>query len=211
MNLKQLHQVIDAALREVLTNEGFRHTAPGTWNRRRGEELNVIELQKRSSENLFCVNLGIHYAFLPKAGMAAPLDDADRISILDCDLKLRLTQQATLNDQWWPMEASSAEQVADLVRSRGLPIFDSYRLDGPIAAMDAHTVESGHASLLATMTDVGACLLLARMHEHLGNQDKAGAAADLGLKLAGRMAVSPKRALRDISERSKRSPSSEVS
>lgn len=115
-------------------------------------------------------------------------------------MKLRLTDQDTAKDQWWPIVASSVDQVADLVCSRGLPIFDSYRLEGPIAGMDGKNIESGNPGLLASITKVRACLHLARMHERLGNRDKSVKTATIGVKLAG-MAVGPKKALKDILKR----------
>jgi hypothetical protein len=199
MNFDELQQAADAAMSEALTSAGFRRTAAGTWNRRRDDELNVIQLQEHSTEKSFCVNLGVHYTFLPQAGTEAPLD-GDQIEVPDCELKLRLTDQAAVKDLWWPIAASSVDQVADLVCSRGLPIFDSYRLDGPIVGIDGKSIESGNPGLLASITKVRACLLLARMHERLGNRDKSIETATIGVKLAG-MAVGPKKALKDILKR----------
>lgn len=199
MNFVGLQHAADAAMSETLTRAGFRRTASGTWNRRKDDELNVIQLQEHSTEESFCVNLGIHYTFLPRAGTDAPLD-GDKIGVPDCELKLRLTDRATIKDQWWPIAASSVDQVADLVYSRGLPIFDLYRLDGPITGIDGNNIERGNPGLLASITKVRACLLLARMHERLGNRDKSAEAATIGVKLAG-MAIGPKKALKDILKR----------
>ena len=199
MNFEELQQNTDAAIAAFLTSAGFRRTAVGTWNRRRGDELNVIQLQPHSSEKTFCVNLGIHYAFLPKAGTEAGLD-GNQIDVPDCEFKFRLTDRDALKDQWWPIAASSVDQIAELLRSRGLPLFDLYQLDGPIAALDGKCIENGNAGLLSSITKVRACLLLARMHEQLGNRDKAFETASVGIKLAG-MAVGPKKALKDIVKR----------
>lgn len=196
MTFNELQQVADAAMREALNGAGFRRAAAGTWNRRKGDELNVLQLQKHSGNELFCVNLGVHFTFLPKAGTEAPLD-GDHIEFPDCELKLRLTDRASARDQWWPIAVSSVDQLTDLVYSRGLPILDSYRLDGPIAALDGASIEQGRSGLLSSITKVRACLLLSRVHERLGNHDKCVEAARIGLTLAG-MAAGPKKALKDI-------------
>ena len=112
-------------------------------------------------------------------------------------MKLRLTDQTVDNDQWWPIATSSIDQVVKLVSRRALPVFDSYRIDGPVAAMSGEDVENGHLGLLASMTKVRACLLLARLQERLGNRDKCIEAATVGLRVAG-MAVGPKKALKEI-------------
>ena len=145
------------------------------------------------------MNLGIHYTFLPKAGTEAPLG-GDVIEFFDCEVKLRLTAQSAEKDQWWPLAFESLNEIANLMRNRGLPIFDSYRLDGPIAEMEARDIEDGNPGLLSSLTKVRACLLLARMHERLGNHNKCMEFVKTGIKLAG-MAVGPKKALKDILKR----------
>src|SRR5690606_15772339 len=95
---------------------------------------------------------------------------------------------------------SSIAQVADLVRNRGLLVFEYYRLDRSIATMDINSIENGNLGILDSMTKIRACLLLARMHEHLGNYNKCIEVATFGLKIAG-MAVGPKKAIKDILKR----------
>jgi hypothetical protein len=199
MNFEELEQAVDAAMGQALTNAGFHRVSAGLWNRRRGDELNVIQLQDHSSEPTFSVNLGMHYAFLPRTGTESPLD-GDQLEAPDCELKFRLTDRDAVNDQWWPISVTSVGQVAALIDSRVLPVFDSYRLDGPIAALEGKCVENGNAAPLASMTKVRACLLLARMYEHSGHRDKSIEAATIGIKLAG-MAVGPKKALKEILKR----------
>jgi hypothetical protein len=200
MKFAELKKAEDAAMGESLKGSGFRRIAAGTWSRRRGDELNLIQLQPHSVEQSFCVNLGVHYTFLPKAGTEAPLD-RDQIDIHDCEVKLRLTDASGTRDQWWPMSSSGVDAVAGVVMGRGMQLFHAYRLDGPIAAMDGKDIERGEPGLLGSLTKVRACLLLARLHEHAGNHDRCVETATIGLKLAG-LAVGPKKALRDILKRS---------
>ena len=199
MNFTELQQAADAAMNQTLTGAGFRRTAPGIWTRRRGHDLNVVQFQKQSAAETFCVNLGVHYGFLPQAGTEAPLE-GDKLKLPDCELKLRLTDQPSDKDQWWPISEASAAKVAELMIGLGLRVFEAYRADGELSTMDAKSIESGNPGLLASMTKVRACLLLARLHEQLGNREKCVEAATIGVKLAG-MAVGPKKALKDILKR----------
>ena len=202
MDFKELRQILDVTVSEALTGEGFRRTSAGTWSRRRGDELNVIQLQEHSIEKTFCVNLGVHYIFLPKAGVEAPLDD-ENIEIFDCELKFRLTDYDGVNDQWWMIAASSVERVAQLIYKRGLFVFDLYKLDGPISKMDGKDIEGDNPGLLASITKVRACLLLSRMYEHLGNYNKCIEVAEVGVRLAG-MAVGPRKVLKNILRRAEK-------
>ena len=174
---------------------GFQEVSPGLWNRRNGDELHVVEVQKHRADARFCVNLGVHFAFLPVAGTEAALKGL--LSSSDCELKLRLTGQPADQDAWWPMDDGGVTDVAALLPDQATAVFHRYRLDGPLATLDATSVERGTTGLLDSMTRVRACLLLARMHERLGNLDKCVEAASAGLRLAG-MAVGPKKALKDI-------------
>ena len=199
MNFTDFLTKADAVLQQPLSNADFRCTSAGTWNRQSDCDLNVVWLQKHSSENSFCVNLGVHYTFLPKSGTEAPLG-SEAIEVPDCEIKLRLTVQDAVKDQWWPLTLESVREVAALMTGRGLAVFDWYRLAGPIAKMEAKDIESGSLGLLASLTKVRACLLLARMHERLGSREQCIEAATVGLRLAG-MAVGPKKALKDILKR----------
>ena len=196
MTFSELQQAADAAMHEILSTEGFRRTVPGTWNRRSGHELSVVQLQKQGAAEIFCVNLGIHYGFLPKAGTEA-LVEADKIELADCEVKLRLTERPADSDQWWPISKTSIDQVANLMLRRGLSVFDAYRVDGELSAMDAKCIECGNPGILASITKVRACLLLARLHEQLGNKGQCIEAAAIGVRLAGK-AIGPKKALKDI-------------
>lgn len=199
MNFTDLLTEADAILQQPLNSAEFHRVNAGTWNRRSVDDLNVIWLQKNSLAESFCVNLGVHYTFLTKAGTEVP-PGGGVLELPDCEIKLRLTAQAAVKDQWWPLNSESVREIVDLIQSRGLAIFDSYRLAGPIAKMEAKDVEGGHLGLLSSLTKVRACLLLAQMHEHLGNREKCIEAATIGVRLAG-MAVGPKKALKEILKR----------
>jgi hypothetical protein len=199
MNFIEFSTDLDAALQPGLVAAGFRRVSTGKWNRRRGQEINVIWIQKHSVESSSCVNLGIHYAFLPKAGTEREIT-GEALEQPDCEIKLRLASDASKKDQWWPLSKQAIDEICRLIVDRGLAIFDTYKLDAGISELDAKQIESGTPILLSSLTKVRACLLLARLHEHAGNSDKCIEAAILGLKLAG-IAVGPKKMLKDILNR----------
>lgn len=199
MNFTDFLSAADTILQQALGSAGFRQENAETWIRQNGDELNVVWLQKHSSKPSFCVNLGVHYAFLPVVGTEIPIIGG-RIEQPDCEIKLRLTSDPLVKDQWWLIAPENANEVGQLLVIRGLPIFDAYRLDGSISVIDPKDVEIGNPNLLSSLTKVRACLLLARLHERCGNREKCIEAATAGIKLAGR-AVGPKVALKDILKR----------
>lgn len=82
MNFTEFLSRVDNTLQQSLGAAGFGRSGAGTWNRCRGEELNVVWFQKHSSEASFCVNLGFHFVFLPKAGTEAPLSIVAKVRAL---------------------------------------------------------------------------------------------------------------------------------
>ena len=189
----------DEALLSSVGSVGFRRTSGGKWNRRTGDELHAIWLQKHSTDPAFCVNLGVHYSFLEKAG-SSERPSGDKIDQTECRIMFRLTANPSARDQWWPLTEQGISEVSDLLVSRGLAMFDSYSLAGPISSIDVKEVEAGATGLLSGFTKVGACLLLANIHEHFGNREKSIEAATCGLKHVG-MKVGAKKALKDILKR----------
>lgn len=196
MNFKELQKVVDIVMGKDLMAAGFQWISAGTWSRNCGDELNVVQLQKHSTKEEFCVNLGVYYAFLPKSGIEAPLDSRN-IELLDCELKFRLTDQDIIKDQWWPIIQSSVDEIVEIMNRRGFQVFDLFRLDGPIAKINVESIENGDYGLLSSLTNVRACLLLARIHQYLGNRDACIQFAQMGIRAAGR-AVGPRKALMDI-------------
>lgn len=67
--------------------------------------------------------------------------------------------------------------------------------------LDPERIKNGDSGILSPITPARACLLLARLHEHINNRDKCIQAATIGLQMASPMAVGPKVALKEILNR----------
>lgn len=199
MNDTDFFNEADQVLSTSAGSAGFRRTSKGKWNRRKGDELQAIWIQKHSKEPSFCVNLGVHYSFLEKTG-STELPHGDEIDQTECRIMFRLTDDPSKRDQWWPLNELGIREASDLLEMRGFALLDSYGLSGPISSIDVTEIESGAPSLLSGFTKVGACLLLANIHEYLGDREKCVEAATCGLKHVG-MKVGAKKALKDILKR----------
>lgn len=196
MNALEFLSCADALLQTILGDVGFQRVEAGEWNRRRGEEIHVVWIQKHSTEASVCVNLGVHFSFLPKVGSeSCPLNEG--VKLPDCEIKVRLTEDSNARDQWWPISNDSVQRIAALIGSRGLVVLDAYQLGGGIESISVRDVEAGRLGPLLGMTRVRACLFLARLHQHLGNRVTCIEIAEFGIKIAG-VAVGPKVALRQI-------------
>jgi hypothetical protein len=199
MDFQSFVNLMDKALSVEVMGLGFRSTRHGSWSRKIDERIDVISFQKHSSQELFCVNIGIHYSFVPKVA-STELPDGDNITQSECVVMLRLTEKDLDADQWWSMEADSIYAVCGLIKSKAMSLFDRYQLDGPISSIQSDEIEAEKNALLAMQTKVSSFLLLATIHEYLGNREQSIRFAQTGIRYAG-MAVGPKKALKDILKR----------
>jgi len=161
-----------------------------------GHEVNVIWIQKHSSEPKICVNLGIHYDFLPKLG-TTELPDNCKIELPDCEIKVRLTPATSQNDYWWLVGNKAVDEIANLIEDRAEKFFDRYNVGGEIVRITPEDLEGDMPDILSPLTKVRASLILARLHEVNGDLSEAINFAKFGIKAAG-MAVGPKKMLKEI-------------
>ncbi len=200
MNISEFRSVLSQRLQGVLKQSGFRETDSGTFVRKNDtHEISVIWIQKHSSESKVCVNLGVHYDFLPKVG-SSEFVEGDDITQPDCEIKKRLTPDPSQNDYWWSLGAVEADEIARLVDESALPYFGQYALDSEIGSIIPGQFEGDLPALLSSLTKVRACLLMARIYEIKGEPSLASEFAKLGIKVAG-MAVGPKKVLKEILKR----------
>ncbi|MEM1060617.1 MAG: DUF4304 domain-containing protein [Verrucomicrobiota bacterium] len=193
---REFLSAINEAVKGELARQGFTESRAGTYLRSIGERLDVIWIQKHSTDETCCVNLGIHYSFIWKIG-STDLPTDGKIDQPECELKIRLTGDPESNDQWWPLNQGGVNAITTLLKNRVLDLFTKYDLEGEIAKLSVDDFIGGVPPILKPMTKVRAVLLLARIHDYLGNQGQAIELAQFGLKVAG-MAVGPKKAFKEI-------------
>ncbi len=205
MKLSDFVQILAKQLSEPLAKKGFKRVADDLWVRfRNGHDINVISVQKHSSSSNVCVNIGVHYDFLPKVG-TLDLPREGSIELADCEIKFRLAPDKGQRDHWWSIEPNSAVEISDLIFARTDDIFDQYEIAGDssshdITAIVPEDLDGEIPAVVSSLTKVRASLLLARLHEFRGDLEKAAGFANYGLRVAG-MAVGPKKMLKEVLKR----------
>lgn len=198
MSRALLLKTIKAIASPVLVGEGFVSADDVTWTRHRPPFMFCIEFQLRSDEVVYCVNLGVHMDFLPDLVKRGGAYDAG-FTQADCEIKQRLAPSGE-SDHWWAIgDEVQAFSMLACLKECGVPFFDQFNgLPGPFGSITPETVGDDSAiALLPTMTRVRRILLLARIHEYLGDSERGLEWARFGMKNAG-MAVGPKVAFKDI-------------
>lgn len=185
---------------EPLAARGFKETAKRSFVRAKPtHEINVISFQKHSVNSSICINLGVHYDFLPRAGQNKAID-LKKISDMDCEIRKRLTPDPSQVDYWWPINSDSIEEVVILIINQTDAYFSRFDIDGEISTIEPEDMRQEIPELLSWMSDAGACLLLARMHEVFGNIEKAADFARYGIDVSG-VAVEPRVRLKELLKR----------
>jgi hypothetical protein len=204
MEFNQFRASLDLMLKGSLSSAGFDRRRQGLWNRRRGDEINVIYIQKHSAEPLFCIAAGAHYSFVPIAGVNTAVSNQP-LTPPDCEIQFRITDHPNKNDQWWAINQDSVDMAYHVIYSRGIGIFENFKLPGPISNITAEDVEKKELRVLHRLPLPRACLLLARIYEHEGDFRQCQKIAQIGIQESGQ-AVSVRKSLKDVMARCAQNP-----
>ena len=110
--------------------------------------IQAMEIQYDRFRGSFCVNLGIHYRFLPMH-WNDELPVAGKIDAVECIFTKRLTPQGR-GDFWWHVSTSETETLASVLEfievfdRCGIPFFkENGRLPGSIATITIDDLDNG--------------------------------------------------------------------
>src|SRR5262249_12249797 len=111
---ERFHQLLKCGLSPLLRAEGFKGTG-ATFRRMKGERIDIVNIQGSRYGGECCVNVAVHFSFLPTAGGSVP--DLKKLKEYECAFRDRLHESGE-SDHWWTYGASEAEaetSVASLI------------------------------------------------------------------------------------------------
>lgn len=188
---------LDNTIGRALQAEGFVGGA-GEWKRLNDPVINCLEIQSSNDQSSCSVNLGVHFVFLPVVGGSSSIEFSS-ISQPDCEIQKRLTWNEE-SDHWWAYDSpeKSSEDIAACYQECGRPFFEKFEsFPEPFVTIQPLDLEDANLTLFPMMTKVRKVLLLARVHDFLGNAELSMKFCEFGKEVAGR-AVGPKAAFREI-------------
>ncbi len=179
-------ELLKTRLGPVLCADGFARIGK-EWQRIVGPLINCLNVQNKSDNAACCVNLGVHLAFLPT--FTSSVSGSKPIDPADCEISDRLCWEGE-PDHWWPY-ADGERAADDLVacyERRGRDYFALFaRFPRPFVDVELPDFrDKATTDLFPMMTKVRKALLLARVHDHLGNAEKAVEFSRFGESIAGR-------------------------
>jgi hypothetical protein len=187
-DLVRFCELLKRDLLPLLCSQGFEAHG-GILRRVQDERIDVVSLLGSRRDRHCCVNLGVHYSFLPPAGRAAGAQaDFRQLREHDCVFRERL-REAGEAEPWWSYgsdEATAEANAADLVDTyrRRAPMFFSRFEPFPQIFFEVtpKQVEAGDFVVTpACQTRLHGALTMARIMKHVGNLDRCREFAELGL------------------------------
>ncbi len=165
-----------------------------TFRRRIGDVIQVLNIQGSRHGGSCCVNLGMHFAFLPTVLGDPP--DPKKITESLCEFRKRLAPVGE-SDYWWEYgsnvqeAARSVDRLVELTERIALPHFERFRdFPGFFEKITPQIIRSGDFRMLpGNVTAARGALVMARIAAHVGEQNRAREFAEVGLASLGPGAI----------------------
>ncbi len=145
--------------------------------------VHVITIQLASSEDKFCIEMGVHFDFLP----LIIEKELSKLKTWDLEIRKRLTPTGE-SDYWWYFpkneqeEKVLIEEISQLIKFKAGQYFNRYE-DWTKTVSELKTEDIGTEKVqdLFPMLQTKASLMLARMNLHLKQHKRAVEFAKFGL------------------------------
>ena len=186
---ERFHNLLRRDFLPLLRGDEFKGSGT-TFRRVKGVRIDVINVQGSRSGGWCCLNLAVHYFFLPSMG-GGQVTDPKKFKEYDCTFRGRL-KEAT-EDRWWDYGATdteAAESVAylvDLYKRRGAIYFAKFEpFPSVFERVTPQQLDAGDLTgMPVACTQVYTAVTMARIMKHLGRMDRCREFAEVGLRHLG--------------------------
>jgi hypothetical protein len=165
----------------------------GVFQRVKGERIDIVSLRGSRPGRRCCVDLGVHYSFLPPSGRALGAKAAlGGLKLHDCAFRGRLYDTGE-SDHWWSYGSddvtaeASAASLVDTYRRCAHLFFARFEPFPEIFAevTPAHLETGGLVVAPVSHTPAHAALTMARIMKQAGLLDRCREFAEAGLRHLG--------------------------
>lgn len=180
---KRFYQLLKRDFSPLLRAVGFKGSG-ATFRRIRNDVIHVVNIQGSGAGDRCCVNLSLHYTFLPTT-----VTDLKKLKAYDCAFRDRVHEEHE-SDHWWRYGATEDESevgvacLIDLFQRRGTSFFKRFEpFPEVFESITPADLDAGNLSRLpVAMTVVRAALTMAHIMRHVRHYDKCRAFAEAGLR-----------------------------
>ncbi len=157
--------------------------------------MQCINFQRKSSGDVFFINLGVHPVFRKDPGALHPRQE------MDCYIRHRLQMDRELQVAWLHDE-DTCGQIIEEITDKAWRFFDFFGSFAQVFdSLEIEAIESGRVpEPLQQVTKVRLAMLGMGYHEHIGNSARSCEFASYGLLVAGRATALKKEFRRVLSQ-----------
>ena len=177
----------------LLRQDGFKGSGQN-FRRINGDVIHAINFQNNKYGGSCCVNMGLHFAFLPICWDNNKIPDLKHIKALDCEFHCRLAPEGK-TDYWWKFKGSlffgntneSISHLCNTYTEIGRRYYEQYKSFERIAsALTLDAIEhSKYIDVAGGVIPVRGALTMARFYKHIGNKELQRQYAEVGLQVLG--------------------------
>jgi len=177
----------------VLRESGFKGSGQN-FRRVTGEVIHAINIQNYKYGGSCCINLGLHFTFLPACWNSNSILEAQKIKEIDCEFRSRLTPKGE-NDYWWKFEGNepfgstseSIKHLCETYQQIGCGFFEEFNsVESLTSAIEISLLkQADYIDVAGGIVPVRGALTMARIYQHLGNRELQQEYATTGLEILG--------------------------
>lgn len=188
---ERFHELLKQDFFPVLRADGFKGSGT-TFRRVQADRIDVVNVQGSRYGGQCCVNVAVHFPFLPSAG-GISVSEPKKLKEYECAFRNRL-HEASESDHWWTYGTNDSEAKAslasliDIYRRRGALFFAKFEpFPQVFEQITPAEADAGDLSNMPSgnLTQVLAVLTMARIMNHLGHHEKCRGFAEVGLRHLG--------------------------
>jgi Domain of unknown function (DUF4304) len=174
----------------LLRQDGFKGSGQD-FRRVNGDVIHAVNIQNNKYGGSCCVNMGLHFAFLPVCWDSNKMPDLKNIKTLDCEFRCRLAPDGK-TDYWWKFKGrlffgSTRKSVSHLCNTYtevGRRYFEKYNgMESITLALSLDLlINSQYFNVAGGVISVRGAWTMARYYKHIDNKDLQKHYAGVGLQ-----------------------------
>ncbi|WP_018623586.1 DUF4304 domain-containing protein [Kangiella aquimarina] len=189
---KRFYKHINETFIPLLRQDGFKGSGQN-FRRVKGDVIHTINLQNNKYGGSCCLNVGVHFTFLPVCWDSKQMPNLNKIKEVDSEFRFRVAPEGK-SDYWWKFRGNglfgstkkSVEHLCETYKVVGRAIFSRYgSVESVQEAFPLEIFESEELSNIeGGIIPSRVALALARINQHIGNKDQQQKYARVGLRVS---------------------------
>ena len=165
------------------------------FKRIKDEVVHAINIQNSNYGGSCCINLGLHFTFLPVCWDSTKILDPKKIKEIDCEFRARLAPKGKTDYSWkfdggglFGNTSKSIKHLNETFNEVGNDFFERFdSIESITSLLEISLLKQSDFidSAAGIIMPVRGALTMARIYKHLGNRELQNKYATTGLQIIG--------------------------